>query len=119
MVSDITEPEEDDDLSVVNQIPLDEASVYQSNIEIGETIQIEVTPKDFGRLAAQTAKQVIIQRIREAEKNLITSEFKDKVGTTIIGTVQRIEGRNLLVNLGRIEAILSQNDQIRGERYRS
>ncbi len=118
VVTDISEPEEEDGLSVVNQIPLDEATVYQNNIEVGETIQIEVTPKDFGRLAAQTAKQVIIQRIREAEKNLITSEFKDKIGSTIIGTVQRIEGRNLLVNLGRIEAILTPNDQIRGERYR-
>jgi len=118
IVKKIVEPEEEEDLDVVNQITIEDASPYQADAKAGETIQIEVTPKDFGRLAAQTAKQVIIQRIREAEKALITNEFSDKVGTIIIGTVQRIEGRNLLVNLGRIEAVLTPNDQIRNERYR-
>ncbi|MFH1428336.1 MAG: transcription termination factor NusA [Candidatus Margulisiibacteriota bacterium] len=77
----------------------------------------DVTPENFGRLAAQTAKQVILQRIREAEKNSIYDEFDAKKGTVIIGTVQRIEGRNYLINLGRIEATLHYSEQIHKERY--
>ena len=97
--------------------PLDEATVYQKDIKLGEYIKIKLL-KDFGRLAAQTAKQVIIQRIREAEKSIIFNEFKDKIDQTIIGVVQKIEGKNILVNLGRIEAILPAREQIRNERYR-
>ncbi|MFC1478026.1 transcription termination factor NusA [Candidatus Margulisiibacteriota bacterium] len=77
----------------------------------------DVTPENFGRLAAQTAKQVILQRIREAEKNSIYDEFDAKKDTVIIGTVQRIEGRNYLINLGRIEATLHYSEQIHKEKY--
>jgi len=77
----------------------------------------DVTPENFGRLAAQTAKQVILQRIREAEKTSIYDEFSEKIGAILTGTVQRIEGRNYLINLGRIEAILRYSEQIHKEKY--
>ena len=79
----------------------------------------DVTPSDeaFGRLAAQSAKQVIMQRIREAEKNSIFDEFQEKEGSVVTGTVQRIEGRNYLINLGRIEALLFPSEQIFKEKY--
>lgn len=99
------------------EITLSEAKKIDPKIKEGESVKEEVTPSDFGRLAAQTAKQVIVQRIREAEKNAIYNEFQDKIGSIIIGTVQKIEGRNLLINLGRIEAILPGQEQIPGETY--
>jgi N utilization substance protein A len=85
--------------------------------KVGEDVHIPVTPSDFGRTAAQAAKQVIVQRIREAEKNAIYKDFKDRVGQIVIGTVQRVENQNYLINLGRAEAILSYREQIPGERF--
>ena len=99
------------------EIELKEAKTLSDNAKVGEDIEFEVTPNDFGRLAAQTAKQVIIQRIREAEKNVIFKEFKDKVERIVIGTVQRVENKNYLINLGRAEAILSPKDQIPSEKF--
>jgi transcription termination/antitermination protein NusA len=80
-------------------------------------LRFDVTPRDFGRIAAQTAKQVIVQRIREAEKNVIYAEYKDRVGEILVGSVQRVENKNYLINLGRAEAILYPKDQIPGERF--
>ncbi|NDC82173.1 transcription termination/antitermination protein NusA [bacterium] len=99
------------------EMTVDEARNFRPAVEIGDVIRNEVTPQDFGRIAAQTAKQVIIQRIREAEKNAIYAEFKDKVGQILVGTVQRVENRNYLINLGKAEAILNFKDQIPGERF--
>lgn len=99
------------------QIALTEAKQYQEDVDLGDVIMIEVTPDDFGRIAVQTAKQVILQKLREAEKESIGSEFGAKVGTIVTATVQRKEGRNYLLNLGRTEAILHFKDQIPGERY--
>lgn len=98
------------------EITLKDALHYNQHAELDMDIDINVTPKDFGRLAAQTAKQVIIQRIREAEKNSIYDEFVGKEGQIIIGSVQRIENRNYLINLGRVEALLTPADQIPDER---
>ena len=81
-------------------------------------VEIEVTPKEFGRIAAQTAKQVIIQRIREAERAQIYSDFLDRVGDISNGTVRRFEQRNVIVDLGRVEGILPTEEQIPFERYR-
>ena len=78
----------------------------------------DVTPSGFGRIAAQTAKQVLLQRIREAEKGAILSEFERKVGTVVNGMVQRIEGANIVVDLGKTEAIMPASDKILGEGYR-
>lgn len=108
----------EDEAERFSKISLAEATEYQDDVEIGDVIMIEVTPDDFGRIAAQTAKQVIMQRIREAEKDSISDEFDDKVGTIITGTIQRREGRNYLVNLGRTEAVLFYRDQIPGEQYK-
>ena len=101
------------------QIALTEAREYQEDVDLGDVIMIEVTPDDFGRIAVQTAKQVILQKLREAEKASIGSEFGAKVGTIVTANVQRKEGRNYLLNLGRTEAFLHFNDQIPGERYNS
>ena len=99
------------------QIAIAEAKQYQDDVDLGDVIMIEVTPDDFGRIAVQTAKQVILQKLREAEKESIGNEFGTKVGTIVTATVQRKEGRNYLLNLGRTEAILHFKDQIPGERY--
>lgn len=99
------------------EISLENAQKMHPNAEMGQDLKFDVTPKDFGRIAAQTAKQVIVQRIREAEKNVIYAEYKDRVGEILVGSVQRVENKNYLVNLGRAEAILYPKDQIPGERF--
>ncbi len=101
------------------EISLQDAQKMNPDALVDSNVEMDVTPNDFGRIAAQTAKQVIIQRIREAEKNVIFDEFKDKVGSIINGTVQRIENRNYLINLGRVEAILNERDIIPGESFRA
>ena len=78
----------------------------------------DVTPSDFGRIAAQTAKQVLLQRIREAEKGAILSEFEKKVGALVNGMVQRVEGANIVMDLGKTEAIMLANEKMPGEPYR-
>lgn len=99
------------------EISLEEAKKIKKDIKIGEEIAIEVTPPDYGRIAAQTAKQVIIQRIREAEREAIYSEYKDKEGELLVGTVQRIEGSNAFVDLGRATGIMFPSEQIPNEKY--
>lgn len=102
------------------QIALSEATKNDSTAEVGKEYVEEVTPKDphYGRVAAQTAKQVIIQRIREAEREAIFDEFQDKEGDIISGIVQRIEGETVFIDIGRTTGVLFPNEQIRGERYR-
>lgn len=104
---------EDEDTDIL----LADAKKVQKDIKVGEDLKTEVTPENFGRIAAQTAKQVIIQRIREAEKNVIFDEFSEKIGQLITGTIQRVEGKNYLIDLGRIEALLTPREQIQGERF--
>lgn len=100
------------------QVELYEARVYQPRCRIGDEVEMEVTPKEFGRIAAQTAKQVVIQRIREAERELIYESFVDRVEDIITGLVQRFEQRNVIIDLGKVEAILPAEEQIPRERYR-
>ncbi len=102
------------------EITLEEAKKNDPEAEIGKEYVIEVTPKDpnYGRVAAQTAKQVIIQRIREAEREAIYTEYQDKEGEIISGIVQRIEGDTVFVDIGRTTGILFPSEQVRGERYR-
>ncbi|QQG45978.1 MAG: transcription termination/antitermination protein NusA [Candidatus Niyogibacteria bacterium] len=98
---------------------IDEAKKIKKGVKAGEELTFVLEAKDdYGRIAAQTAKQVIIQRIREAERESVYDEFKKKEGGIISGIVQRIEGRNVFMDLGRITAILPSEEQIRGERYR-
>jgi len=84
----------------------------------GEIIQVEITPKDFGRIAAQTAKQVIMQRIREAERSLVYDEFLERAEDIVTGVVNRREGKNIIVDLEKIESLLPPNEQIQSENYR-
>lgn len=105
---------EDPDL----QITLAEAQEIAEDVEAGDEIKIEVTPEQFGRIAAQSAKQVITQRIREAERNLVLNEFLDKKGTLTTGIIQRVENRNVIVNIGKTDAIMPQKEQIPGEYYK-
>jgi N utilization substance protein A len=85
--------------------------------KIGDLILAETTPKEFGRIAAQTAKQVIVQKIREAERNVIYEKFIDKEKDIVTGIVQRIENNNVIIDLGRTEALLLPNEQIKNEEY--
>ena len=100
------------------EILLEEAKEIDPDIELGDEIQVEVTPSDFGRIAAQSAKQVITQRIREAERQLILDEFTSKKGSLLTGVIKRVESRNVIVNIGRTDAILPRNYQIPREYYR-
>ena len=100
------------------QIALAEAKEIDEEVELEDEVKIEVTPNDFGRIAAQSAKQVITQRIREAERQLVLNEFLEKKGTLTTGIIQRVENRNVIVNIGKIDAILPQREQIPGEFYK-
>lgn len=101
-----------------SMIALTEAQKNHPEMKIGDEIRTELfPPENYGRMAAQTAKQVIIQRLREAERETTYQEFKDKVGEILTGTVQRIEGRVVLVDLGRATAIMPPGEQIERERY--
>ena len=100
------------------QITLKDAKDIAEDVEVGDEIKIEVTPDQFGRIAAQSAKQVITQRIREAERNLVLQEFIDKKGTLTTGIIQRVENRNVIVNIGKTDAIMPQKEQIPGEYYK-
>lgn len=96
-------------------ITLDEARKIVPNIEVGETIEEEVTPKDFGRVAAATAKQVIVQKIREAERNNIAQEFEEKENEMITGTVEMEDESNYFINLGKTQGLLPKSEIIPGE----
>jgi len=100
------------------EILLAEARQIDPESQIGDEIQVEVTPSDFGRIAAQSAKQVITQRIREAERKLILDEFMSRKGTLVTGVVRRVEPRSVVINIGRSDAILPKNYQIPREYYR-
>jgi len=97
------------------QITLEEAREIVPTIEIGETIEVEVTPKDFGRVAAGTAKQVLTQKVREAEKNSIIEEFQDKEFEMMLGMVAMEDAKNYYVDLGRTRGILAKSECIPGE----
>ncbi|GIM27803.1 transcription termination/antitermination protein NusA [Clostridium polyendosporum] len=101
----------------VTEISLEEAKDINPRYQIEDTVEIEVTPRNFGRVAAQLAKQVVIQRIKEAERNIIYNEFIEKEFDIITGTVIRKDKGNVFVDLGRIEAILGPNEQMSGEEY--
>jgi len=99
-------------------LTLEEASKIVPGIQVGETIEEEVTPKDFGRVAASTAKQVVIQKIREAERNNIIDEFNDKQDEMVSGLVEMEDVRNYYINLGRTQGILPKTEIIPGEKIK-
>ncbi len=99
------------------EISLDDAKAISASYEIGDTVNIEVTPKDFGRISAMTAKQVVTQRIREAERGILYSEFTEKTSEIVSGRVERVEHGNVFVDIGKAEAFLPANEQPKGETY--
>lgn len=99
------------------QISLADAKKIKPKAKIGDTVEYEDHPEDFGRVAAQTAKQVIIQRLREAEREIVFAEYKDKEDTILSGTVQRIEGNTTFIDLGKATGVLFPSEQIPNERY--
>ncbi|HHT02062.1 MAG TPA: transcription termination/antitermination protein NusA [Firmicutes bacterium] len=100
------------------QVVLNEARRLNPNYQVGDFVEEEVTPREFGRIAAQTAKQVVVQRIREAERGVIFEEFYSREGDIVTGVVNRADGRNVYLELGRAEAILPPLEQMPGEVYR-
>ena len=100
------------------EISLAEAKKIDPAYEINDVVEKEVTPKNFGRIAAQTAKQVVIQRIREAEREMVFDEFSDREEDIITGIVQRIDQKNIIVDLGKTEAVLLPAEQMPGDDYR-
>lgn len=103
----------------VTQLTLAEAKAYDSNIKVGEFIIDPLPPIDFGRIAAQTAKQVIVQKVRDAERNKQFEEYKEKVGSIINGTVKRIEFGNVILDIGKTEAILRRDEIIPREKFKN
>ncbi len=101
----------------IQEISLAMAHQISPEYQLGDTLEVEVTPANFGRIAAQTAKQVVVQRIREAERGIIYEEFSSREGDIVTGIVQRVENRNVYVDLGRTEAIMQQTEQIANEEY--
>jgi N utilization substance protein A len=99
------------------QVSLSQAQVMRKNAKVGETVEIVQPVEDFGRVAAQTAKQVILQRLREAEREIVLAEYEDKIGGVVNGVVTRVEGHMVRVELGRAQGILPVSEQIQGERY--
>ena len=100
---------------LVLKFQLEDARQINPNYQVEDIVEMEVTPKDFGRIAAQTAKQVVTQRVREAERGIIYSEFIDREEDIMTGIVQRLDSKFIYVSLGKIEAILPSNEQMPNE----
>lgn len=101
------------------QIPLQQAKAYDKKLKVGDFIIDPLPPIDFGRIAAQTAKQVIMQKVREAERNKQYEEYKEKIGTIINGTVKRIEFGNVVLDIGKTEAVLRRDEIIPREKFKN
>lgn len=99
------------------EITIEDALEMNKNYKIGDIVQFELMPKNFGRIAAQTARQIITQKIREASREVIFDEFKDKKGELITGLVQKADGRIVVLDIGKIEGIMPKKEQIPGEVY--
>ena len=102
----------------VMQISLAQAKMKDIEMSLGDLISIEVTPKNFGRIAAQKAKQVVVQKIREEERKVLFQQYSSKERDIVTGIVQRYVGNNVSINLGKVDATLNENEQVRGEVFR-
>lgn len=100
------------------EISLEDARKEEKDANLGDTIEIEIIPRDFGRIAAQTAKQVIVQKIREAERNMVYTEYNDRKGEIVSGIVQKADGGTVVLDLGKLEGIMLVKDQIPTEQYK-
>lgn len=99
------------------ELSVPQAQVIQKNAKVGDMVEVHEQVNTFGRVAAQTAKQVILQRLREAEREIVMSEYEDKIGTVINALVSRVEGNIARVDLGKAQGIMPRSEQIQGERY--
>lgn len=108
----------DDVMDPAIEISLEDARMIDPNAEVGGEVDVEINSKEFGRIATQNAKNVITQKIREEERNVIFNQFKDKIGTVMTGVVQRRVGKNLSINLGKVDALLAESEMVPGEIYR-
>ena len=99
------------------EIALDMARVVKADYQVGDVVDIEVTPKNFGRISAQTAKQVVVQKFREAEREILFNQYITKEREVVTAVVQRKERRNVILQMGKIDAVLAANEQIPGEQY--
>ena len=102
----------------VMEISLSNAKMMDSKYELGDIVQVPIQSKQFGRIATQNAKNVILQKIREEERKVLYDEYFQKEKDVVTGVVQRYMGRNVSVNLGKVDAILSENEQVKGEKYK-
>lgn len=111
-------PTADDVVEKILQISLDEALVLSKNAQVGDMINVEIKSKEFGRIATQNAKNVILQKIREEERSVIYNQFHAREKDIITGVVQRYLGKNISINLGKADAILTESEQVKGEHFR-
>lgn len=109
VVEEVTDP--------ASQVSLEEAKDINSELQLGDILEYSVTPESFGRIAAQTAKQVVVQRLREVERNMVFDDFSTRQGEIVTGNIQRIRRGVVFLNLGKAEGILPMNEQSPGERY--
>ncbi len=100
------------------QMGLTEATLRFGNVEIGDIVSTEIIPRNFGRIAAQKAKQVVVQKIREEERKVLYVQYLEKEREVITGIVQRYSGNNVCINLGKVDAILMESEQVRGEHFK-
>ena len=114
MEKEVVETPEDDQL----QISLVDAKMMNPKYEVGDTVQIPLDSKKFGRIATQNAKNVILQKIREEERSSLYKEYYMKEKDVMTGIVQRMLGKNVSINLGRVDAILNESEQVKGETFR-
>jgi len=113
MRKDIVETVEDH----LVEVSIEEARETDPKYQIGDVMEIQVTPRDFGRIAAQTAKQVVVQRIREAERGMIYDDYSNKQSEIATGIIQRISNDTVFINMGKTEGILAATEQVHGEKY--
>ncbi|ROR30817.1 NusA antitermination factor [Mobilisporobacter senegalensis] len=102
----------------LTQMSIVEAKLKYPKYDIGDIVHVEVTPKNFGRIAAQKAKQVVVQKIREEERKVLFDQYYGKEKDIVTGIVQRYVGNNVSINLGKVDAVLTENEQVRGERFK-
>ena len=100
------------------EISLEEARKINKELKIGDTVEVEIVPRDFGRIAAQTAKQVIIQKLRETERNMIFNEYNERKGEIVTGIVQKADKGTVILDLGKLEGIMPLKEQIPTEHYK-
>ncbi|MBR1693492.1 MAG: transcription termination/antitermination protein NusA [Lachnospiraceae bacterium] len=111
---EVVEEVEDDCL----QISVEDAQKYKKNAQVGDEVDIEIKSKEFGRIATQNAKNVILQKIREEERSVIYNQYYEKEKDVVTGIVQRYIGRNMSINLGKADALLNESEQVKGEHFR-